>query len=78
MNVYAESAGYHGGDTCVINVIGGSTGRLWRRLPDKTLSRNLCQNSRGHNIVVVDPITEEFESVNFDTWWTKHEVNGYK
>ena len=38
---------------CVIRVNGG---------------RNLCQNKRGHNIVVVNPENDEYESVSFDTW----------
>ena len=36
--------------------------------------RNLCQNKRGHNIVVIDPDTDEYQSVSFDTWGHKQEV----
>ena len=38
---------------------------------------NLCRNKRGHNIVVIDTNTDEYESVSFDTWGSKEEVCFY-
>ena len=37
-------------------------------------SPNLCQNKRGHNIVVIDKVKNEYESVNFDTYKSEDEV----
>ena len=58
-DIYVESATKPVFNRCKIFVNGG---------------RNLCQNKRGHNIVVINPDTNEYESVSFDTWDNKHEV----
>jgi len=57
--VYAKSASFRRGDECIIKINKGP---------------NLCQNKRGHNIVVIDPQTDEFESVRFDTYGSKLEA----
>jgi len=51
--VYSKSAGYSGDNVCIIKINGGG---------------NICKNKRGHNVVVVDPISLEYDSVSFDTW----------
>ena len=53
-HVYSKSASYSGDNVCVIKVNKGE--------------KNLCENKRGHNMVVVDPVTLEYESVSFDTY----------
>jgi len=58
-DIYVESATKPVFNRCKIFVNGG---------------RNLCQNKRGHNIVVINPDTNEYESVSFDTWDNKHEA----
>jgi len=50
--VYSKSSGAYGDRECVIRINGGD---------------NLCENKRGHNVVVVNPISLEYESVSFDT-----------
>ena len=60
--IYAESGGYYGDNKCIIKLNDGP---------------NICQNKRGHNIVVIDPRTEEYESVSFDTYKSKDEVLVY-
>ena len=57
--MYTKSASYHTTNECVIIVNGGD---------------NLCENKRGHNIVVIDPETDEYESVHFDTYKSQHNV----
>jgi len=62
--VYAKSTSYDSGhsdvyDDCIISV---------------NRSPNLCKNKRGHNIVVIDPETDEYQSVSFDTWLSKDEA----
>ena len=52
-HIYSKSSTYHGDDVCIIKVNGGG---------------NLCRNGRGHNIVVINPITREYQSVSFDTY----------
>lgn len=52
-HVYSKSSSYDGLDTCEIKVNGGG---------------NICKKGRGHNVVVVDPITLEYDSVSFDTY----------
>jgi len=58
-DVYAKSSGYHGDNECIIKINNGP---------------NICQNKRGHNIVVIDPITDEYESVSFDTYYSEEEA----
>ena len=58
-SIYAESNAKWWQSRCQVFVNGG---------------KNLCQNKRGHNIVVIDPDTDEYESVSFDTWESKDEV----
>ena len=57
--IYVKSSSYYGDNECIITVDYGP---------------NICQNKRGHNIVVIDPLTNEYESVSFDTWLSRDEV----
>jgi len=58
-DIRAKSSAYSDGEDCEI-VINGSP--------------NLCQNNRGHNIVVIDKVKNEYESVNFDTYKSEDEA----
>jgi len=51
-HIYSKSPGPHGDDDCVIKVNRGG---------------NLCRNRPGHNVVVVDPVSLNYQSVSFDT-----------
>ena len=53
-HVYSESAGYEDGNYCIIEVNGN----------------DLCKNTRGHNIVVINPVKDTIVSRAFDTWQT--------
>ena len=53
-HVYSESAGYEDGNYCIIEVNGN----------------DLCKNTRGHNIVVINPMKDTIVSKAFDTWQT--------
>ena len=46
------SAGYEDGNYCIIEVNGV----------------DLAVNKRGHNVVVINPVTKEMISKRFDTW----------
>ena len=58
-NIRAKSSAFSDGKDCEI-VINGSP--------------NLCQNKRGHNIVVIDKVKNKYESVNFDIFKSEYEV----
>ena len=58
-NISAKSSAFSEGKYCEI-VINGSP--------------NLCQNKRGHNIVVIDKVKNKNESVNFDIFKSEYEV----
>ena len=55
-----KSASYWSDNECIIKINNGP---------------NICQNRRGHNIVVIDPMTDEYESVSFDTYISGDQVN---
>ena len=57
--MYIESAGLEDGLACVIKLNGGE---------------NICQNHRGHNVVVINPLTGNIISKAFDTHGSSDQV----
>jgi len=58
-SLYIESAGLEDGLACVIKLNGGE---------------NICQNHRGHNVVVINPLTGNIISKAFDTHGSSDQV----
>jgi len=58
-SLYVESAGLEDGYDCVIKLNGGE---------------NLCKRGRGHNVVVINPLTGNITSKAFDTHGSSDQV----
>ena len=59
LGFYVESAGADDGYSCVIKLNGGE---------------NLCRRRRGHNVVVINPLTGNMDSKVFDTYGSSDQV----
>jgi len=59
VSIRSQSSGYNVGDNCSITINGTEH----------------CPNLIGHNVVVVDPETNEITSRNFNTYWVEEDVH---
>ena len=59
LGLYVESSGANDGYDCMIKLNGGE---------------NLCKRGRGHNVVVINPLTGNIVSEAFDTYESVDQV----